>query len=60
MLVCKVRRYLRQTGMPRTLFGRRAVNDPRLVDDMINGRQPRPQTAARIEAFIAAHPDGLR
>lgn len=59
MLVNTVRRYLRSTGMRPTSFGRRTINDPRLVDDLIAGRQPRADTAARIEAFIAAHPEGL-
>ncbi|MBM3928974.1 MAG: hypothetical protein FJ335_11040 [Sphingomonadales bacterium] len=60
MLVKKVRRYLVETGMPRTVFGRCAINDPRLVDDLMNGRQPRKRTKARIEAFIAANPEGVR
>jgi tRNA-dihydrouridine synthase len=59
-MVTRVRRYLAQTGMAQTMFGRAAVNDPRLVEDLINGRQPRPRTVARIEAFIATHPEGLR
>lgn len=60
MLVCKVRRYLQRTGMKRTQFGRCAINDPRLVDDLIAGRQVRARTAQRIEAFIESHPRGLR
>ena len=60
MLVAKVKRYLHRTGMPRTVFGRCAANDPRLVEDLTNGRQPRAEMVARIEAFIAAHPDGRR
>ncbi|WP_394652490.1 hypothetical protein [uncultured Sphingomonas sp.] len=59
MLVTKVRRYLQRTGMPRTVFGRCTINDPRLVDDLLAGRQPRPDTTARIEAFIASHPEGV-
>ena len=46
--------------MPPTLFGRRTINDPRLVEDLLNGRQPRQRTVARIDAFIAAHPEGAR
>lgn len=49
----KIERYLRQTGMPRTKFGRLAVNDPRLVDDLRNGRDPGPELCARIEAQLA-------
>ena len=59
-VVTRVRRYLVQTGMAQTVFGRAALNDPRLVDDLLNGRQPRPRTVARIDAFITTHPKGLR
>lgn len=38
--------------MPATTFGRHAVNDPRLVEDLRAGREPRPRTAARIDAAI--------
>ena len=51
-----IRRYLKATGMPPCVFGRLTVNDPRLVDDLRNGRQPRARTVARIKAFIASHP----
>lgn len=59
-LTMRIRRYLAQTGMAQTVFGRAAINDPRLIEDLLNGRQPRPDTIARIDAFIAAHPRGLR
>lgn len=49
----KIERYLRQTGMPRTKFGRLAVNDPRLVDDLRKGRDPGPELCARIEAQLS-------
>lgn len=49
--------FLRQTGLPETLFGRLAINDPRLVRDMRQGRDPRPTTRARILRFITANPD---
>ncbi|MGK6321150.1 hypothetical protein [Sphingomonas sp. DT-204] len=57
-VLARVRRYIRQTGMAPTQFGRRAVNDPRLVSDLVNGREPRSATVARIDAYIAAHPEG--
>ena len=50
----RVRRFLRATGMPPTLFGREAVNDPRLVGDLTNGRQPGAAVTARIDAYIAS------
>jgi hypothetical protein len=52
-ILTQVDRYLREHGMPRTKFGRLAVGDPRLVDDLRNGRQLRERTRARVEAFIA-------
>ncbi|WP_319937546.1 hypothetical protein [Sphingomonas cannabina] len=56
-VLARVRRYMKQTGMPATEFGRRAANDPRLVSDLLNGREPGARMIARIEAFIAAHPE---
>ncbi len=59
-MLARVLRYLRMTGMPPSVFGRRAVNDPRLVGDLIDGRDPRTATCQRIDAFIAAHPEPYR
>lgn len=53
-LLIKIDRYLRQTRMPVTKFGRLAVNDPRLVGDLRRGRHPGARTIARIERFIAS------
>ena len=55
MLLRRIEQFLRETGMAWTRFGRIVAHDPRLVADMRNGRQPRPETAARIEAFITSH-----
>ena len=55
-----IRHYLARTGMAQTMFGRAAVNDPRLVSDLWLGRQLGQRTRARIEAFMATHPEGLR
>jgi hypothetical protein len=49
----EVERFLRRTGMSPTKFGRLAVNDPRLVFDLRNGREPGDSIVARILAFIA-------
>lgn len=54
MVLPKIQKFLRHSGMPPTRFGRLAVNDPRFVGDLCNGREPRPETVRRIEAFIAA------
>lgn len=53
-LLQSVQRYLRATGTSPTRFGRDAIGDPRLVGDLQNGREPRPETTARILAFIDA------
>lgn len=52
-LLQKIERYLEESGVSRTRFGRIAVNDPRLVDDIRRGRDPRPETVARIESLIS-------
>lgn len=54
-LLRDVERYLRETGMAPTRFGRDVAGDPRLVLDMRNGREPRPKTAARIMAAMCTH-----
>ena len=48
-------RYLRETGLPETKFGRLAVHDPRLVGDMRRGRRLGERTWARVERFMAEH-----
>ncbi len=53
----KIERYLKETAMPPTRFGRLAVRDPRLVGDLRNGREPGPRVVARIEAFLAERAD---
>ena len=52
----KINGFLRANRMPPSTFGRLAVNDPRLVWDLRNGREPRPRMIRRIEAFLAAWP----
>lgn len=56
-ILSKVERYLRDHHLPQTKFGRLAVGDPRLVGDMRNGRELRPGTQARVEAFMAGTPE---
>lgn len=48
----EVEKFLARTGMPATKFGRLAVNDPRFVLDLRNGREPRSATAAKVIHFI--------
>ena len=51
-LLRRIERFLRITGTSPTRFGRQAAQDPRLVFDLRNGREPRAPTAARIVAFL--------
>ena len=51
-LLRSIERFLRQTGMAPTQFGRAAVRDPRLVFDLRNGREPGERVKRRIEHFM--------
>ena len=51
-LLFKIQRYLSRTRMPETKFGRRAVNDPRLVGDLRRGRSPGRKLTARVDRFM--------
>ncbi len=44
MLIARIERFLVRTGMSWTRFGRLATHDPRFVQDLRNGRTPRPAT----------------
>ena len=48
----KIEKFLRDTGMAPTRFGRDAVRDPRLVFDMRLGREPTARMTERIEHFM--------
>jgi hypothetical protein len=52
MLIRQIERFLRETGMPWTRFGRLATHDPRFVEDLRNGRTPRPETREGVERFM--------
>jgi hypothetical protein len=55
MLIRQIERFLRDTRMPSTRFGRLAVGDPRFVGDLRNGRTPGPKTTERVEHFMNTH-----
>lgn len=55
MLLRQIERFLRQTRMPWTKFGRLAAQDPRFVADLRNGRIPRDDTIARVEHFMQSY-----
>lgn len=59
MLIRKIEKFLRRTGMPWTKFGRLAVHDPRFVEDLRNGRTPRPATTGRIEHFMNSYMEDI-
>jgi 2,4-dienoyl-CoA reductase-like NADH-dependent reductase (Old Yellow Enzyme family) len=52
MLIRTVEKFLRETRMPATKFGRLAVRDPRFVFDLRLGREPRRRTKSRVEHFM--------
>ena len=52
MLIRKIEKFLRTTGMPATKFGRLAIRDPRFVLDLRMGREPRERTELRVEHFM--------
>ncbi|WP_088307542.1 hypothetical protein [Novosphingobium sp. B 225] len=60
MLIRRIERFLRETGMPWTKFGRLAAQDPRFVEDLRNGRVPRPRTERRVEHFMNIYKESAR
>lgn len=52
MLIRNVEKFLRDTNMPATKFGRLAVSDPRFVHDLRLGREPRARMQSRVEHFM--------
>lgn len=55
-LLREVTGYCRDAKMAETTFGRRSVNDGKLVSRLRNGRTVSMRTAERVEAFIADNP----
>ena len=53
-LLRTVEKYLRESDMAPTRFGRNVVGDPRFVFDLRKGRDPRPQTIERVLAYLEA------
>lgn len=49
----KIEKFLRQTQMPPSKFGRLAARDPRLVHDLRRGRELGDSLTRRLEAFLA-------
>lgn len=53
MLIRTVEAFLTRHAMSATQFGREAAQDPRLVADMREGREPRPPLDQRVRGFMA-------
>lgn len=51
-LLREVEKFLRQFDIPPTRFGREVLGDPRFVEDLRNGRDPRPATVAKVRAYL--------
>lgn len=60
MLIREIEKFLKHTGMPPTKFGRLAAQDPRLVGDLRNGREPRAAMTSRVEQFMNTYPRDSR
>ena len=52
-LLSTVERYLRESGVPASRFGRDAVGDPGFVATLRRGREPRDATVRRVAAYLA-------
>ncbi len=59
-LLTRIQRYLRQSGLSATAFGRCAVGDPKFVHDLRNGREPRTGTERRVHAWLDFHEEKTR
>lgn len=55
MLIRRIEKFLRETDMPATKFGRLATHDPRFVLDLRNGRIPRTGTECRVDGFMNSY-----
>ena len=58
MLLRQIEKFLRETGMPCTKFGRLAAHDPRFVGDLRTGRTPRDATTQRVIHFMSSYQEG--
>lgn len=51
----EVEKFLRETGMAQTTFGRLAISDGNFVRDLQRGRRMWPENAARVMRFIRSN-----
>ena len=52
MLLSRIERHLKRTGLKPTAFGRAVMNDPGFVRQLRNGREPGLKTERRVLAAI--------
>ncbi len=50
-----IRRHLKETGQPPSMFGRAAIGDPSLIKELYNGRELRPSTVDKIRSYIEGY-----
>lgn len=53
-LLAVIEAHCAASGMSKSGFGASAVGDPRFVDDLRSGREPRRKTVNRVLEFIAS------
>ncbi|MET0377173.1 MAG: hypothetical protein ABW128_23305 [Rhizorhabdus sp.] len=53
-LLSTIERYLRESGVPASRFGRDAMGDPGFVAALRRGREPRDETIRRVAFYLAA------
>lgn len=59
-IIREISEFCRRTGLAESTFGRRAINDGKLVARLRNGGRITTDTLERIRAFMAQHRDGAR
>lgn len=53
-LLAQIDAFLAEADMPPSVFGQRALKDPRFVPDLRNGRNPTRRTILRAERYMAS------
>jgi len=59
-LLSTIERYLRESRIPASRFGRDAMGDPGFVAALRRGREPRDATVKRVAAYLAVRRVGIR
>lgn len=54
-ILSEAERFIADSGIPPTTFGRRAIGDANLIDNLRAGRELRRATEARVRHFMASH-----